>query len=122
MATGKAPGSVEDRGAESQAGCLSRWCQPAPTPLAYLQAVQARYPCFPRSLACHRRVDPSLQHSGSYDCYCKPKKTIEESCGIKDLQGHPDSLATHPMVIAGSQATLQLPEGSILTLPMLAHL
>lgn len=96
MATGKASRSVEDRGAESQVGCLLRWCLSAPTPLAYLRAVRGHYPCYHRSLACHRRVDPSLQHSGSYDCYCKPKKRIEKSHGIKDLQGHPDSLGYSP--------------------------
>lgn len=74
----------------------SRWCLPDPTPLAYLQAVQGHYPSYRRSLACHRRVDPSLEHSGSYDCYCKPKKRIEKSHRIKDLQGYPDPLGHSP--------------------------
>lgn len=30
--------------------------------------------------------------------------------------------ATHPVVMAGSQATLQLPGGGILATPILAHL
>lgn len=36
MASGKAFWSVEDRGAESQAGYLTRWRLPASTPLAIL--------------------------------------------------------------------------------------
>lgn len=64
-----------------------RWCLPGPTPLAYLQAVQGHYPSYRRSLACHRRVGPSLEHSGSYDCCCKPKKRIEKS--VTQDQGPP---------------------------------
>lgn len=96
MAKGKASLSVEGRGAESQAGyCPDGSCLP-PTPLAYLQTVQGHYPRYHPSQACRRRVEPSQQHSDSYDCYCKPKTRIEKSPGGEDLQGHPDPLGYSP--------------------------
>lgn len=68
----------------------------APTPLAYLQTGQGHHPRYHPSQACHRRAEPSQQHSDSYDCYCKPKKKIEKSPGIKELPGHPDRLDYSP--------------------------
>lgn len=93
-------------------------------PWAHFQAAQGRCPRYHPTLACHRRAEPSPGHSGSCGYYCKPAEEKRgRSHGIRDLRVSPPTFqATHPMAMAGDQATLQLPEGSVLAAPLLAHL
>lgn len=98
--------------------CAPHW----PT---HFQAAQGHCPCYHQTLACHRRVEPSPGRSGSCGYYCKPADTKrgEGSLEIRDLKVTlPTFWATHPMAMAGGQAMFQLPEGSVLAAPVLAHL
>lgn len=99
---------------------------PLTPPWAHFEAAQDRCPhCHP-TLACHRKAEPSLEHNGSYGCYCKPEleKRKRGSHETGDSQGQPPHTfqATHPVAMAGHQAELQLSESSVLAAPFLAHL
>lgn len=111
------------------AGLSPEWVHhvplPAWPPLAHFRTAQGHCPCYRLSLACHRRAEPSPDRSGSCGYYCKPAEEKREggSHEIRDLKVTlPTFQATHPMAMAGSQAMFQLPEGSVLAAPVLAHL
>lgn len=42
------------------------------SPVAHFQAAQDHCPHYHRTLACHRKAEPSLENSGNYGYYCRP--------------------------------------------------